>query len=138
MKRLLVLALSLALGITATACTDATGPGGALAGNYSLLTVNGVAPPYAVENSATLYSEVVQATIVLEANGNYTGVTRFRDTYPGQQPVLVDETTIGYWTLSGNQLALTEQGFPNAPNYGTVSGNRITISDFGFTLVYSK
>ena len=36
MKRLLVLALSMALGLTGTACTDSTGPGASLAGTFGL------------------------------------------------------------------------------------------------------
>ncbi len=138
MKRLLVLALSLALGLTATACSDSTGPGASLAGTYSLQTINGQPLPVVVENSASLYSEVVLAQLTINANGSYNSLTRYRDTYPGQSPVLVDETFTGYWTLSGDQIVLTEDGYPNAPTYGQVSNNRITLSDFGYTLVYVR
>jgi hypothetical protein len=137
-KRLLVLALSLALGFTATACSDSTSPGASLAGTYSLQTINGQSLPFVVENSASLYSEVVLSQITLHSNGSYSSVTRYRDTYPGQQPVLVDETATGYWTLTGNQIALTEDGYPNDPSYGTISDNRLTVSEFGYTLVYVR
>ena len=142
MKRLLALALSLAFGLTATACTDSTGPGTSLAGTYTLRTVNGTTPPVQVYQDASVRSEVVLGQIELDAAGNYQGITRYRDTYTGQQPVLVDETIIGYWTLSGNQIALTDRDFPNDPYIGTVSGGTITLTDYstgtGFTLVYSK
>lgn len=138
MKRLPVLALSLALGFTATACSDSTGPGDSLSGTYSLQSINGAPLPVVVENSSQLYSEVILAQIVLNAEGSYSSLTRYRDTYPQQQPILVDERFTGFWTLSGNQITLTETGFPNDPTYGTISNNRITISDFGFTLVYVR
>jgi hypothetical protein len=137
-KRPLVLALSLSLGLGAAACADTTGPGGALAGTYTLQTVNGFPLPAVVQNNAALYSEVVAAQIVLEANGNYSGLTRYRDTYPGQLPVLVDDNTTGYWTLSGNQITLTQLRYSNDPSYGTVSSNRLTLHDLGFTLVYTR
>lgn len=138
MKRLLVLALALALGVTATACTDSTSPGASIAGTYSLQTINGQPLPFVVNNSGSPYSEVLSSQISLDANGNYSSFTRYRDTYPGGQPNLVDERATGYWTLSGSQITLTEIGYPNDPSFGTISGNRITFADFGFVLVYSR
>jgi len=56
--------------------------------------------------------------------------------------VLSDDVIIGYWTLSGNQLALTDRNYPNDPYIATVSGNTITFTDYSTgsaaTLVYSK
>ena len=142
MKRLLVLALSMALALTGTACTDSTGPGASLAGTYTLQTVNGIAPPVVVYQSTQVTSEVVAGQIVLDAAGNYQGTTRWRDTYIGAQPVLSDDVITGYWTLSGNQLALTDRNYPNDPYLATVSGNTITFTDYSTgsaaTLVYSK
>lgn len=137
MKRLLILALALALGVTATACSDSTSPGASIAGTYSLQTINGQTLPFVV-NSGTPYSEVLSSQIRLDANGNYSSLTRYRDTYPGGQPNLVDVPATGYWTLSGSQITLTEIGYPNDPSYGTISGNRITFVDFGLTLVYTR
>ena len=142
MKRLLSLAMFFALATAAVSCTDSTGPGDSLAGTYTLRTVNGATPPVLVYQDASVRSEVVSAQIVLDAAGNYQGTTRYRDTYTGQQPQLVDDVIIGYWTLSGNQLQLTDRDFPNDPYLATVSGGTITLSDFttssGYVLVYSK
>lgn len=138
MKRLLVLALALALGVTATACSDSTSPGASIAGTYSLQTINGQPLPVVVNSSGSPYSEVLSSQISLDANGNYNSLTRYRDTYPGGLPNLVDVSATGYWTLSGSQITLTEIGYPNDPSYGTISGNRITFVDFGFTLVYTR
>ncbi len=142
MKRLLVIALSLALGLTATACTDSTSPGASLAGTYQLRTISGATPPVVIYQDASVTSEVVSGLIALDANGNYQSSTRYRDTYAGSQPQLVDENGTGYWTLSGNQIALTDVQYPNDPSYGTVSGSTITLVDRSsgvtFTLTYSR
>ena len=48
----------------------------------------------------------------------------------------------GYWTVSGNQIYLTDQFDQNFPYIGTVSNRTITISGFnsgsGYDEVYSK
>jgi hypothetical protein len=141
-KRLLSLALFAALATSAISCSDSTGPGDSLAGTYTLQSVNGLTPPVIISQDASLTSEVVSGQLVLDAAGNYQGVTRFRDTFTGSQPQLTDETTIGFWTLSGNQIALTDRNFPNDPFVGVVSNNTITLTDNStgdnFTLVYSK
>ena len=136
MKRLLVLAL-LALGLTA-ACSDSTGPGDAVAGTYTLQTINGFPLPVLVDDSGDPDSELISEQIMLNSDGSYHGVTRYRDTYFGQAPQIVDEPFNGFWTLSGNQIALTESGFPNDPLYGTISNNQLTLSVFGVTAVYSR
>jgi hypothetical protein len=136
-KRLLVLAL-LALGLTATACSDSTGPGDSIAGTYSLQTLNGVPLPVVIDNSGNPTTELVSEQIVLEADGSYHGVTRYRDTYFGQTPQLVDDPFNGFWTLSGNQIALTDVQFPNDPLYGTITNNRLTLDYVGVTAVYQR
>jgi hypothetical protein len=140
-KRLLVLALTLAFGLGAASCADSTGPGSSLAGVYTLRTVNGITPPITIYQDAGLRLEVLAGEIVLDANGNYQGTTRYRETEGGFQDVY-DDTIIGYWTLSGNQIALTDRDFPNDPYIGTVNGNTITFSDFGaggtYTEVYTR
>ena len=141
MKRLLVLALTLAFGLGATSCSDSTGPGSDIAGVYSLRTVNGITPPIIIYQDATVRVEVIAGEIVLDANGNYQGTTRYRTTQ-GAFSEIEDDVIIGYWTLSGNQIALTDRDYPNDPYIGTISGNTITLSDFGgggsYTEVYSR
>jgi hypothetical protein len=140
-KRLLVLALTLAFGLGATSCSDSTGPGSNLAGVYTLRTVNDITPPVTIFQSSTLRIEVLAGEIQLDANGNYQGTTRYRETSGGFQDVY-DDTIVGYWTLSGNQIALTDRDFPNDPYIGTISGNTITLTDFGsggaYTQVYTR
>jgi hypothetical protein len=141
MKRLLVLALSLAMTVTAAGCTDATGPQGALSGTYTLRSVNGsTLAPWTIVNTPQYTSEVLSSAVMLDANGNYSSVTHYRDTYSGQAPTLVDDTITGYWTLSGSQLTLTDTTVPSQPftYYATISGSTITFNDNVGVSVYSK
>jgi hypothetical protein len=140
MKRLLVFAMVLATTLTAAGCSDSTGPAGSLAGTYTLQSVNGVAPPVTVAgipgSGRTL--DVIAATILLDAQGNYTSTTRYRDSYTTPQLTQYDVTIAGYWTLSGNQLALTDTQ-TGSTIYATVSGNSISFTDdLGLVEVYSK
>jgi hypothetical protein len=132
-KRLLSLALFAALATTAISCSDSTGPGTAVAGTYTLRSIGGVNPP------VTLGSfQVLGGQILLDANGNYTGITTLRQNGGAQ----FDERIDGYWTVSGNQISLTDQTDPNFPYVGTITNTTITILAFnsasGYDEVYSK
>ena len=75
---------------------------------------------------------------MLDAQGNYTGTIRYRETYSGSAPTQYDDTIVGYWTLSGNQLTLVDTQ-TSTSYYGTVSGSTITLTDgSGYTEVYGK
>ena len=138
MRRLLVLAMALTTTLTAAGCSDTTGPAGSLAGTYSLRSVDG-SPLPVTYFYAGYTDEIVAGRIDLDAQGNYVGTTTYRRTYTsGQAPIQFDDTIIGYWTLSGNQLTLvdTQSG---AQYFGTVSGSTITINDpYNGNQVYSK
>ena len=114
MKRLFVAVLAFTLMGTASACTDTTGPGGALAGTYSLRTVNGAQLPVTLCSTGFCY-DVLSAEITLDANGNYQEISRYSDG---------NDSSTGYWTLSGSQLTLTDDGSGTA-TYATVSGNSL-------------
>jgi hypothetical protein len=132
------MALVLATTLTAAGCSDSTGPAGALAGTYTLRSIDGSPLPVAYFGPGYT-DEVIAGRIDLDAQGNYIGTTTYRRTYTsGPPPAQFDDTIIGYWTLSGNQITLvdTQSG---VQYYGTVSGSTITISDpYNGTQVYSK
>lgn len=134
MKRLLSLALFAALATSAVACNDSTGPGNSVAGTYTLRSIGGVNPPVVVGAY-----QVLGGQIVLDAAGNYSGITTLRTLSNGSQ---FDETITGYWTVSGNQISLTDQAQPNQPYLGTITNSTITIlaynSASGQDEVYSK
>jgi hypothetical protein len=132
-KRLLSLALLTVLATGAVSCTDSTGPGSAVAGTYTLRTVGGVQPPVQLSGY-----QVLGGQIVLDASGNFSSVTTERDSFGTQNSYRMD----GYWTLSGNQIALYDQTNPNFPYVGTIDNNTIVIyannSGSGYDEVYSK
>ena len=137
MRRLLALAMVLTTTLTAVGCSDSTSPANSLAGTYSLRTVNGAQLPVTIISSPGYTSEVLAGSIVLDTQGNYTGTIRYRDTYSGQQPTQYDDTILGYWTLSGSQLTLTDS--QTGDQYlATVSGGTITLNGSGYSEVYSK
>jgi hypothetical protein len=129
MKRLLVLALSLVLGLTATACGDSTGPGAALAGTYHLQFVDGQRLPVRLCD-ATGCDDLLADEITLDANGSYQSTSHFSSG---------DVFDAGNWSLSGRDLTLiANDGFTS---YGTISGNTITLTNLDgdlITLEYSK
>ena len=140
MKRFLVLACA-ALTLGVAGCQDSTNPSAVLSGTYTLRTVNGNSLPTVTYEDATLTEEVLSGQITLDRNGNYTDVVTLRDTYHnGSGSETYTDPINGYWTLSGDQLTLTNQNNPNNPYYATVSGGQLTVSDniTGGISVYSK
>ena len=133
MKRLLSLALFAVLATGAVSCADSTGPGGAIAGTYTLQSVGGITPPVQFVGY-----QVVGSQIVLDASGNYTSTTTERDNFGALTNYRID----GYWSVSGNQIYLYDQNDPNFPYIGTIDNNTIVIdhnySASGEDEVYSK
>lgn len=139
MRRLLVLAMSLA--ITAAGCSDSTAPQNALSGNYTLRSIQGVqTSPWVIYQEPSFKEEVLSSTIAIDANGNFTTTTQLRDTYTGSPSTTYTDQYYGYWTLSGDQVSLTDTSGPTPYTYyGTVSGNTITVSSPSVGVqVYSK
>lgn len=143
MKRSLVLAFCAAIIVGVGACTDATNPGASLSGTYTLRSANGSRLPVTVYQDATMREEVLDGRIYLDESGNYTDVVTYRDTYyNGTQSNVYDYQLNGYWSLTGDQLTLTDASDPGNPYYATMSQGDIIFQDYasgsGFTLVYSR
>jgi hypothetical protein len=141
-KRLLVVAFSLALIAVVGACSDSTGPSGRLAGSYALRTINGATPPVTIFQDARERLEILGGAVTLEADGSYSDRTAFRDTFDG---VVTEEETInhGRWSLSGNIVTLTDPLDPNYSSSAVLTNNGELIFqniDAGFATqaVYSK
>jgi hypothetical protein len=141
MRRLLVLATVLATTLTVAGCNnDSTAPGASLAGTYTLQTVNGFPLPFTVTSSGPYSSDVIAGQIVLDANGNYTGVTTYNDYSSGTLVGQRNDTITGYWTLSGSQLTLVDASGQSGPYYATVSGNQLTVTGYnsGYVQVFTR
>ena len=130
MKRLLGLALFAVLATGAVSCSDSTGPGDALAGTYSLRSVNNTALPVRICDVSCY--DVLSGEILLESNGRYSSITRYSD---GNEPA------DGTWSLTGNTLTLTDS-FDGFQTFATVSGDQLILSiptsGGSLTAVYSR
>jgi len=143
MKRILMLAVVAALSVGAGACQDNTSPGAVLSGTYTLRTVNNQQPPVILYADPTGTEELLGGYIQLNRDGSYTDVVTLRDTPPGGAPGQpYDDTIDGTWSLSGNQLQLTDVTAPGNPYYATVSGSSLIFQNYAsgtsYTVVYSK
>jgi len=145
MKRIFLLAIAAALTLGASACQDNTSPGAVLAGTYTLRSVNNVQvpPPVILYADPTGTTELLGGYIQLDRNGNYTDVVTLRDTPPGGVPGQpYDDVINGTWSLSGNQLQLTDVTDPGNPYYATVSGSQLIFQNYAsgtsYTVVYAK
>jgi hypothetical protein len=132
-KRLLSLALLAVLATGAVSCADSTGPGTAIAGTYTLRSVGGTQPPVQLSGY-----QIISSQIVLDAAGNYSGFTVERDNFGTQTSYRID----GYWSVSGNQIYLYDQNFPNDPYVGSIDNDTIVIysndSGSGYDEIYQK
>lgn len=82
-----------------------TGPGATVVGTYSISTVNGKALPVALYPADPLFMyEVTVGALTLTADGNFSVVTTYRQTIPGNVSVIVDSTH-GTWVLTGTNVA---------------------------------
>src|SRR5436305_83211 len=142
MKRLLSFALVLATAFSAAGCSDSTGPAGSLTGTYSLRSLGGQTslPAQLYYGSAQDHIEIINSQLTLYSDGTYSDVTRVQDTNFGPTQVY-DDTTTGFWTLSGSQLTLTDRADASNTTYAYASGNTISIDNFagyGVTAVYAR
>ena len=143
MKRFLVLACA-ALTLGATACQDSTNPSAVLSGTYTLRSINNHGLPAIVSADAVTTTEWLSGSITLDRNGTFTDYVLVRESYSsGASPYTYDSQLYGYWTLSGDQLALTYDDSPNYPSYATVSNGELVFTQYSgggtpYTIVYSK
>ena len=135
MKRILMLAFAAALTMSASACQDTTNPSSVLSGTYTLRTIDGHAPPVAVDAS----TEITGGYIRIDRDGTFTDVITYRDTYSGTS---TDDTINGTWALSGNTVEFTDVRDPYNPYYAIVSNGQLQFTNTGtgytYTTVYSK
>src|SRR5690242_646649 len=85
----------------------ATGPGGTLAGNYTLRTVNGGGLPVVIAQLGSDKLEVTSGSVTMNENNTFTGVTAFRETIDGDVDTFT-ATCPGTYTRSGSSITFTE------------------------------
>jgi hypothetical protein len=119
----------------AIACSDSTGPGAAVAGTWTLQSVNGFPVPYVAPqgggNSIELTSDVITAT----SAGTFTQMTVTKTTTNGA--VTIDSIPdAGTYTVSGDAVTFKfDSGSPSGT--GTIDGNTLTVNT-DIVLIYKR
>lgn len=126
MRRLLLLALPLAL-MACGSDNDTTGITlSSLAGTWNLSTANGAALPFTIQNNATAKVELLSAQVVVTATGSFTGTESIRTTPTGQAAQTTTLPLAGTISLSGTLVTVTLTGST------AVSGTLISATQFSF------
>ncbi len=127
------LTVALAVGLLA-GCGNPTGPE-AIAGNYTLRTINGQDLPFAIE-AQLLDGEIELAAGSLRINSDNTfSLSLTLATTVGGTTTSETETTTGSYTLNEMAITLTSDGETVT---GSITGNTLTLIDEGLTFVYQK
>jgi hypothetical protein len=118
--------------VLSSCAKDATSPGSDY-GVYTLVSVNGNAPPVTILDSAVNGMPVIKdvwnsGTVDLESNGTWTVILNQTITFGGAAATAPD-TSAGTWTRSGNAFSLRNPASPSDPPVaGTLSGRDLTIT----------
>ena len=137
MRRLVSLALVLAL-VGCGSDDDSTSPTNtSVTGTWSLQTVNGSALPFTLATTPAKI-ELLSYVVVVASNGTWTSSEQTRTTIGTQPPVTATVPDAGTYTISGNNVSLTSSSAGSTPQAGTVSGNTFTITQAGLTFVFQK
>ena len=127
------LTVALAVGLLA-GCGNPTGPE-AIAGNYTLRTINGQDLPFTIE-AALLDGKIELAAGSLRINSDNTfSLSLTLATTEGGTTTSETETTTGAYTLNETAITLTSDGETVT---GSITGNTLTLIDEGLTFVYQK
>ena len=135
MRRLVPLVLSFALACGSDSTTASQPTTASLAGAWSLQTINGIALPFVVAQTATSKSEILSDVVTATAAGTYTEVTQTRTTLNGQATTSTDNDA-GTYTVTGNAVVIRSNDGSSAS--GTVSGNTFTVSVGGIAFQFKK
>jgi len=127
-------ALTVALAVSLlTGCGDATGPE-AIAGNYTLRSINGQDLPFLIIQVLADKIEITAGSVRINSDNTYSASVTVTIT-EGGTTTSETETSTGTYTLNGTSITFTEVGDTFT---GSITGNTLTIIDEGVTFVYQK
>ena len=130
MRRLLASAFLLA----AVACSDnATAPTVSLAGNYSLMMVNGQSVPYQFSTNQGVLLRLNSSVLTLNSDGTYTEVSQWTSSQSGNYSL----TELGTYSNTNGSITFYDQT-DNVVYQGSLSGAVLTEISGGLTQVYQK
>ena len=135
MRRMLAIVCTVATVLVAGCdSVEATVPtDNAIAGTWSLSTVNGAPLPYTIQSTPKI--ELVGDQLVVSANGTFTVSTQLRIT---NGTTVTTQTVADGGTYSVNGTAATFIFNGGTTGDATVSGNTLTVVEPGVSLVYQK
>jgi heat shock protein HslJ len=136
MRRLVSLALALAVVACGSDDSSTTPTNSSVAGTWTLQTVNGAALPYTASPAPTKV-EILSNTVTATSAGTWTSATQVRTTIGTQAPVTATQNDAGTYTLSGNNVAINSTA-NGAIGTGTISGNTLTLTQAAGVFVYKK
>jgi len=118
------LAATLVVAFLTLGCNAITAPSSALAGTYTLQTVNGGGLPYVTSVSATDTVQVTAGTIAIQSDSTFVTTLSSRYASPG---VVTSSTRTqdGTWSATGTTIAFSYTN--GGADAGSVSGNVLTI-----------
>lgn len=126
MRRTIGRLLALAALANLPACSDSSGPGGsaaAVAGSYTLISVNGVLMPAVFSVSPLFTLRITAGTATLSPNNTFTASVTYQQTLAGGGPTLTDtETCTGTYAVSGSTITFTEANSTSANCGGVYTG----------------
>jgi len=105
------------------ACSDSTSPDRAVAGNYTLISVNGVLLPvvFSVEQLFTL--RITAGTLTLNSTNTFTATVTYEQTLAiGGVKTTDTQTCTGTYAVSANTITFTEANSNNANCGGVYTG----------------
>ena len=124
MRRIVRGLLAVAVVAILPACSDSSGPrASALAGSYTLISVNGILMPVTLPVSPLFTLRITAGSATLNPNNTFTASVTYEQTLAGGGPTLTDtETCTGTYAVSGNTITFTESNSASANCGGVYTG----------------
>jgi hypothetical protein len=131
---------ALAVVTLGSACSSSSsGPGVTQIGTYTLVSVNGAPVPAVTQSDATIKTEVLSGTLVVNSDDTFNESRQGRITLSGGTPSLITATQSGTWSTSGTQLSFVAGTALNPVNFtGTYVSGTLTYTSGSTTFLYQQ
>jgi hypothetical protein len=136
--RKFILAVIAATTLACGGSDKSTGPNGAVAGTYTLRTINNQSLPVIIDQSGSDKLEIIGGTVRLNSDMSFTDATTYRLTLNGQVSEDTD-TAFGTYVVSGNNITFNVTS-PVTDSYSMAwnGSNQLTQVETGITLIYQR
>jgi len=137
MKSALLVAV---MAVIVTACAgESTSPDIGKVGTYTLMAVNGGTLPVVTTDNATIKTEILSGTLVINSDGTFSETRQGRVTLAGGSPSPITATQAGTWVESGGVMTFSTGTVANPVTFtGTWTPHVIVYTQSGLTLTYAS